>query len=173
MANIPINDLRDKFSAGKTPTSQSYTDLIDTLGGLDPTGVVDLTGYASEVYVDSAIAGVVNSAPSTLNTLNELASALGDDASFATTVTNAIADKADSTHTHIIGDVTDLQTSLDAKADSTHTHIIDDVTDLQTSLDAKADSTHTHVIDDVADLQTSLDAKIETSKAIAMTIVFG
>jgi hypothetical protein len=44
--------------------------------------------------VNSAVAGVVDSAPAALDTLNELASALGDDANFATTVTNAIATKA-------------------------------------------------------------------------------
>jgi len=42
-------------------------------------------------YVDTAIANLSDSAPSTLNTLNELAAALGDDASFSTTVTNSIA----------------------------------------------------------------------------------
>ena len=44
--------------------------------------------------VDTIVAGVVNSAPSTLDTLNELASALGNDANFSTTVTNSIATKA-------------------------------------------------------------------------------
>lgn len=58
---------------------------------------VDLTGLATETYVNNAVAGLVDSAPSTLNTLNELAAALGDDANFATTVTNAIAAKANTT----------------------------------------------------------------------------
>ena len=46
-----------------------------------------------KAYVDSEVAGLVDSAPGTLNTLNELAAALGDDASFSTTVTNSIATK--------------------------------------------------------------------------------
>ena len=41
----------------------------------------------------TALANMVDSAPSTLNTLNELAAALGDDANFSTTVTNNIATK--------------------------------------------------------------------------------
>lgn len=45
-------------------------------------------------YADTAVANLVNSAPSTLDTLNELAQALGDDPNFATTVTNQIALKA-------------------------------------------------------------------------------
>lgn len=67
-------------------------------------------------YTDNAIASLVNTAPATLDTLNELAAALGDDPNFATTVTNQIAGKADSSHTHPISDVTDLQTELNNKA---------------------------------------------------------
>jgi hypothetical protein len=51
------------------------------------------TSVASTAYVDVAIANLADSAPSTLDTLNELAAALGDDASFSTTVTNSIATK--------------------------------------------------------------------------------
>ena len=47
----------------------------------------------SNSYADTAIANLVDSAPATLDTLNELAAALGDDPNFATTVTNSIATK--------------------------------------------------------------------------------
>jgi hypothetical protein len=47
-----------------------------------------------KAYVDAEVAGIVDSAPGTLDTLNELAAALGDDANFSTTVTNSIALKA-------------------------------------------------------------------------------
>jgi len=46
-------------------------------------------------YTDTAIANLVDSSPAALNTLNELAAALGDDANFSTTVTNALANKVD------------------------------------------------------------------------------
>ena len=48
---------------------------------------------ASESYTDTAIANLVDTAPTTLDTLNELAAALGDDANFSTTVTNSLATK--------------------------------------------------------------------------------
>jgi len=48
-------------------------------------------GYASTGYVDTAVSNLVDAAPGALNTLNELAAALGDDANFSTTVTNNIA----------------------------------------------------------------------------------
>lgn len=52
---------------------------------------------ATESYVDTKVAGLVDSAPTTLNTLNELAAALGDDPNFATTVATEIGKKADKT----------------------------------------------------------------------------
>ena len=49
------------------------------------------TQLATTAFVTTAIAGVIDSAPGALDTLNELAAALGDDANFATTITNSIA----------------------------------------------------------------------------------
>jgi hypothetical protein len=51
------------------------------------------TSAASTAYVTTAVSGLIDSAPDTLNTLNEIAAALNDDANFNTTVTNAIAAK--------------------------------------------------------------------------------
>lgn len=50
--------------------------------------------YASKEYVDEKVASLVDSAPDTLNTLNELANALGDDPNFATTITTELGNKA-------------------------------------------------------------------------------
>ena len=49
---------------------------------------------ANKSYVDTQINAVIDSAPGALDTLNELAAALNDDASFSTTVTNSLATKA-------------------------------------------------------------------------------
>jgi hypothetical protein len=51
------------------------------------------TKVATTAYVETAVANLVASAPAALNTLDELAAALNDDASFSTTVTNSIATK--------------------------------------------------------------------------------
>ena len=56
--------------------------------------VLDLK--ADITYVDTAVAAVVDAAPAALDTLNELAAALGDDANFATTVATSIGTKLDS-----------------------------------------------------------------------------
>lgn len=54
-----------------------------------------LEDVATEGYVDLAVASLVNLAPEALNTLDELAAALGDDENFAATITNQIAAKQD------------------------------------------------------------------------------
>ena len=70
------------------------------------TGAVTLAGAptadlhaATKKYVDdsasTAVANLIDKAPETLDTLNELAAALGDDPNFATTMTNALANKVD------------------------------------------------------------------------------
>lgn len=58
----------------------------------DPTTAL---GASTKQYVDTQVAGIVDSAPSTLDTLNELAAALGDDPNFATTVSTSIGTKLD------------------------------------------------------------------------------
>lgn len=52
------------------------------------------TAIATTAYVETAVSNLVDSSPAALDTLNELAAALGDDASFSTTVTNSLALKA-------------------------------------------------------------------------------
>ena len=52
-----------------------------------------LSGYATETYVGNAINDLVNGAPAALNTLKELADAINDDASYASTITTALGGK--------------------------------------------------------------------------------
>ena len=58
---------------------------------------VSSNSLATETYVSTAISNLIDSAPSALNTLNELAAALNDDASFASTVTTALGTKLNTT----------------------------------------------------------------------------
>ncbi|MFS3884657.1 tail fiber protein [Escherichia coli] len=69
------------------------------------------TQIASTAFVMAAIAALVDSSPDALNTLNELAAALGNDPNFATTMTNALAGKQpkDATLTALAG----LATAVD------------------------------------------------------------
>lgn len=86
-------------------TSNIQTQLNTKIGAASPafTGVptaptaatgTNTTQVATTAFVQTEVTALVDSAPSTLNTLNELAAALGDDANFSTTVTNSIATKS-------------------------------------------------------------------------------
>src|SRR6056300_2003878 len=77
----------DKLPTTLDLTGKSVTVATATAGDNDTT-------VASTAFVSTAIANLADSAPATLDTLNELAAALGDDANFSTTVTNSIALKA-------------------------------------------------------------------------------
>ena len=76
-----------KFDDGKN--------LVEKLAEIQTGGQVDLTGYATETYVQQQIGALVDGAPEALNTLKELSTALGDDANFASTVVQELAGKVD------------------------------------------------------------------------------
>jgi len=70
--------------------------LVGTPTAPTPSAGDNSTKVATTAYTDRAIAALIASAPGALDTLNELAAALGNDANFASTVTNALALKASS-----------------------------------------------------------------------------
>ena len=80
-----------------TPAAGTFTTVAGTLAstvtGTTQAASDNSTKIATTAYVTTAIANLVDTAPSALNTLNELAAALGDDANFATTVNSSIAAK--------------------------------------------------------------------------------
>ena len=63
------------------------------------------TAIATTAYVETAVSNLVDSSPAALDTLNELAAALGDDANFSTTVTNSLALKAPLANPSFTGNV--------------------------------------------------------------------
>ena len=79
-----LSDLTPELGGELDANSNKITSLAD------PTAAQDA---ATKNYVDSEVAGLVDSAPAALDTLNELAAALGDDANFSSTVTTSIATK--------------------------------------------------------------------------------
>lgn len=70
---------------------------------------------ASTEFVAKSISALVNSAPTTLNTLSEIASALGNDANFSTTITTALSKKANAA---------EVESTYAKKTDISNTYII-------------------------------------------------
>ena len=83
--NLSITDsnIRSLFSVSGGGSFNNTTGVITI-------NTTDLTPYATKTHVSSEIANVIDSAPAVLDTLNELAAALNDDASFFTTVNTSI-----------------------------------------------------------------------------------
>ena len=83
MANttIPSELIQADVALGGSPTTTTQSASDNT------------TKIATTAYVTAAVNALIDSAPGTMNTLNEIAAALNDDAAFNTTVTNAIATK--------------------------------------------------------------------------------
>lgn len=84
-------------------TAKSLIDLLrggnvaDTVATLKVLADSKITQIQAQSIVNTAIAGLVDSSPDALNTLKELADALGDDPNFAATVTNLIGTKLNQT----------------------------------------------------------------------------
>lgn len=80
-------------------TYYTKQEIIDIIGEISSTGDTGLV--AAKKYTDDAITALVgNATPESLDTLKELADALGNDPNFSTTVISNIATKADRDHTH-------------------------------------------------------------------------
>jgi hypothetical protein len=90
------SDVQSYLSAGAGITisgSGQIASSITQYADSDVASYLTANSYATQSYVTTQVNNVIDSAPGALDTLNELAAALGDDANFSTTVTNSIATK--------------------------------------------------------------------------------
>jgi hypothetical protein len=171
---------------GSDATTKAYVDAADALklnlsgGSLSgqlsmgnnkivslgaPTANADA---ATKLYVDTSIADLIGSAPGTLDTLNEIAAALGDDPNFSTTVMNEIATKVSKAGDTMTGNlvmgtnkVTDLGTPT-ADGDATRKSYVDAADALKLNLSG---GTMSGVIDMGNNKVTGLGAPSSTGDA--------
>lgn len=136
---------------------------------------------ANTEYVRLALDELVGAAPGTLDTLQEIAQALGDDPNFAATITQNLAGKSDIGHKHTVAEITDLSDALaplapkaspafeGAPTAPTQNHA-DNSTKLATTAHVKeaiansglSTEGHKHAIADVTGLQGALDGKSDS-----------
>lgn len=98
------------YDSGNNITLPANLTVNGTITGYATTA--SLSSYATQSYVSTQISNLVASAPATLDTLNELATALGNDPNFATTIATSIGTKVPSTRT-----ITINGTAYDLSAD--------------------------------------------------------
>lgn len=169
---IELSDITDLSSNGRNfllnPLSSNLSTLIndETGSGLlvfntDPafSGIptvptapsgTNSTQIANTSFVRTEISNLVDSAPILLDTLNELAAALGDDANFATNITNSLASKANLSGAIFTGSVSipsgtgnfnSLSVNSINVSVSGHNHVYTDITNFASGVDSVLNTT--------------------------------
>lgn len=157
---------------GKVLSSNDFTDvLLNKLNGIEEhanyiTKVSELlndSGFQTEAEVEAAIQKIIGSAPGVLDTLEEIAKALGDDPNFATTMTqklNELTTKIETeTEKRIEGDaaldtkLTTLSTTLTKTVEDLRTY----VTETRTELLARANNQEALITQNAANIQRNLE----------------
>jgi microcystin-dependent protein len=103
--NIPIYSNVALTGAPTAPTPASVT-------ANDRIATASFVHTVAQQKAEAAVAALLGAAPGALNTLAELAAALNNDPSFATTITNLIAAKAAQVHSHDAGDIVTGQVNM-------------------------------------------------------------
>ena len=157
---------------GKVLSSNDFTDiLLNKLNGIEEhanyiTKVSELlndSGFQTEAEVEAAIQKIIGSAPGVLDTLEEIAKALGDDPNFATTITqklNELTTKIETeTEKRVEGDtaldtkLTTLSTTLTKTVEDLRTY----VTETRTELLARANNQDALINQNSANIQRNLE----------------
>jgi len=128
------------------------------VGNIIPTNVVEV---GNEISADQLAAITAAVSPSAVNPFSTSihTHVIGN----ITGLQTALDSKVGPVHTHTIADITGLQNTIDSKSSVGHVHGIGEITDLPAQLEGKANLTHTHTIANVTGLQTALDGKASST----------
>ena len=139
--DVDITQLRQDVNtlattkANKATTLSGYG-ITDAYTKTEVDGKINSKANSSDVYtkaqtdiqIETKVAALVSQAPETLDTLDELAAALGDDPNFATTVSNQIGTKANSADVYT---KTACDSKIDEKIAAIHAITSTDITSIQ------------------------------------------
>lgn len=167
-----LNDRKVDKVDGKELSSNDFTDLLKAkLDNIQEfanyiTKVSQLendSNYQNAEQVEAAIQKVIGSAPGVLDTLEEIAKALGDDPNFATTITNkltelkGIIDKEISNRTAADEQVTQKFTELSTTLNATVSELRTFVTETRSELLTKAQAQDELIAKNTANIQRNLE----------------
>ena len=141
----------------------AFSEITTTPTTIAGYGITDAyTKTETNTQISTAIAGVVASSPETLNTLDELSAALGDDPNFATTVATQIGTKV-TANTAITG-ATKTKVTYDSKGLITGgtDAVVADISGLTEALAGKANVIHSHVKADITDFPATMPPSSHT-----------
>lgn len=143
ISKLPLDKVTHQDISGKANVNHSHDSASSSANGFlskeDKSKLDGIATEANKTVVDSSL-----SSSSTNPVQNKI-------------VTNALNGKANSSHSHSISNITNLQSALDSKSETGHTH--DDryytETEMNTKLNGKANSSHTHTASQISDLAVS------------------
>lgn len=143
ISKLPLDKVTHQDISGKANVNHSHDSASSSANGFlskeDKSKLDGIATEANKTVVDSSL-----SSSSTNPVQNKI-------------VTNALNGKANSSHSHSISNITNLQSALDSKSGTGHTH--DDryytETEMNTKLNGKANSSHTHTASQISDLTVS------------------
>lgn len=143
ISKLPLDKVTHQDISGKANVNHSHDSASSSANGFlskeDKSKLDGIATEANKTVVDSSLSSSSN---------NPVQNKI---------VTNALNGKANSSHSHSISNITNLQSALDSKSETGHTH--DDryytETEMNTKLNGKANSSHTHTASQISDLTVS------------------
>lgn len=143
ISKLPLDKVTHQDISGKANVNHSHASASSSANGFlskeDKSKLDGIATEANKTVVDSSL-----SSSSTNPVQNKV-------------VTSALGGKANSSHSHSISNITNLQSALDSKSETGHTH--DDryytETEMNIKLNGKANSSHTHTASQISDLTVS------------------
>lgn len=165
ISKLPLDKVTHQDISGKANVNHSHDSASSSANGFlskeDKSKLDGIATEANKTVVDSSLSSSSN---------NPVQNKI---------VTNALNGKANSSHSHSISNITNLQSALDSKSETGHTH--DDryytETEMNTKLNGKANSSHTHTASQISDLTVSTHALANGAKLykygkIVMCVLF-
>lgn len=165
ISKLPLDKVTHQDISGKANVNHSHDSASSSANGFlskeDKSKLDGIATEANKTVVDSSLSSSSN---------NPVQNKI---------VTNALNGKANSSHSHSISNITNLQSALDSKSETGHTH--DDryytETEMNTKLNGKANSSHTHTASQISDLTVSTHtlangAKLYKYGKIVMCVLF-
>ena len=181
-----INELVTEVATVKSAQTGDTTTLTSAIAtakseaisaaSSDATTKADAAEAAANAYTDTEVAALVSSAPGALDTLNELAAALGDDASFASNVTASIATKADDAATTaalaLKANASDVAASFAAEESARDSDVLAAIATAAADATVKADAAQLAAESTAsADATSKADAAKVAANAYAVSVV--
>jgi len=146
-SNLYFTDERAQDAVGNAVgNGLSYNDATGAIS-------VDTDVISTKAYVDQEVAALVDSAPALLDTLNELAAAIGDDANFVTTVTTGLSEKVAKAGDTMTGALTLNADPVNALHAATKQYVDQAETDAVSSANSYTDAEVLKLVDGTTDFE--------------------